>query len=268
MDASPTRELSSNIRPRVAFFAPQTAESVSIAPPLPAPAGLRQSRKGNSREGNAEGNSVQSIFLKETRGKETSACPGGGQQVAENGGNERAVPISVHIDPCDLLFIDTRHTADQLTNEFHRHASKVRRWIVLHDTQIFGERGEDGGPGLLPAVRRFLNENPEWSVVHHTQTNHGLTVLSRDPRDKPVLPSTITMAANFTKSLAAHVADGLQKVEAPELRHRLEICTLCDQRNDDRCSVCGCYLAEKASWRSSECPLGKWNQKQEVGHVE
>jgi hypothetical protein len=36
---------------------------------------------------------MQSIFLKETRGKETSACPGGGQQVAENGGNERAVPM-------------------------------------------------------------------------------------------------------------------------------------------------------------------------------
>jgi hypothetical protein len=63
---------------------------VHCAPP---PAGLRQSREGNSTEGNAEGNSVQSIFLKETRGKETSACPGGGQQVAENGGNERAVPM-------------------------------------------------------------------------------------------------------------------------------------------------------------------------------
>jgi cephalosporin hydroxylase len=176
--------------------------------------------------------------------------------------------LSVHIEPCDLLFIDTRHTADQLSNEFQRHAGKVRRWIVLHDTQIFGERGEDGGPGLLPAVRRFLNENPEWSVVHHTQANHGLTVLSRDPRDKPALPGTIKMAANFTKSLAAHVADGLQKVESLKLQRRLEICTLCDQRNDDRCSVCGCYLAEKASWRSSECPLGKWNQKDEVSHVE
>ena len=176
--------------------------------------------------------------------------------------------LSVHIDPCDLLFIDTRHTADQLSNEFQRHAGKVRRWIVLHDTQIFGERGEDGGPGLLPAVRRFLNENPEWSVISHTQANHGLTVLSRDSHDKPALPGKVKMAANFTKSLAAHVADGLQKVEAPELQRRLEVCTLCDQRNDDRCSVCGCYLAEKASWRSSECPLGKWNQKQEVSHVE
>ena len=92
MDASPTRELSSNIRPRVAFL-PRRLPSACPLRPLPAPAGLRQSRKGNSREGNAEGNFVQSIFLKETRGKETSACPGGGQQVAENGGNERAVPI-------------------------------------------------------------------------------------------------------------------------------------------------------------------------------
>ena len=176
--------------------------------------------------------------------------------------------LSVHIDPCDLLFIDTRHTADQSTNEFQRNADKVRRWIVLHDTQIFGELGEDGGPGLLPAVRRILNENPEWSVVHHTQANHVLTVLSRDPRDKPALPGTIRMVANFTKSLAAHVADGLQKVDAPELQHCLEICTLCDQRSNDRCSVCGCYLAEKASRRSSECPLGKWKQREEVPDVE
>jgi hypothetical protein len=36
---------------------------------------------------------MQSIFLKETQGKEASTCPRGGQQVAENGGNERAVPI-------------------------------------------------------------------------------------------------------------------------------------------------------------------------------
>jgi hypothetical protein len=117
-----------------------------------------------------------------------------------------------------------------ISNEFQRHADKVRRWIVLHDTQIFGERGEDGRPGLLPAVQRFLNENPDWSVISHTQANHGLTVLSRDPRDKPALPGTIKMAANFTKSLAAHVADGLQKVEAPALQRRREVCTLCDRR--------------------------------------
>ena len=34
------------------------------------------------KAGLAKGNSVQSIFLKETRGKETIACRGSGQQVA------------------------------------------------------------------------------------------------------------------------------------------------------------------------------------------
>ncbi|MFN9822510.1 MAG: DUF6171 family protein, partial [Planctomyces sp.] len=167
--------------------------------------------------------------------------------------------LSVDIEPCDLLFIDTRHTAAQLTAELERHARNVRCRIVLHDTQIFGERGEDGGPGLLVALRAFLKANPEWSVIYHTQVNHGLTVISRDKADKPALPGRITMAANLTRAVAAHVADGLQKADAQELQRRLETCSVCELRNDDRCTVCGCYLAEKASWRSSECPLGKWN---------
>ena len=74
MNAMPARELSSNFRPGDAF--------------LP----RRLLREGHSREGNTEGDSVRSSFTQETRGKETSTCPRGGQQVADNGGNERAVP--------------------------------------------------------------------------------------------------------------------------------------------------------------------------------
>ena|GEM_PF-2500084 len=70
MDAWPTTERRSDIQSRDAFLPRR----------LP-------------REGNAEGNSMQSIFLKETQGKGASTCPRGGQQVAENGGNERAVPM-------------------------------------------------------------------------------------------------------------------------------------------------------------------------------
>ncbi|MFM7863946.1 MAG: DUF6171 family protein [Planctomycetaceae bacterium] len=76
------------------------------------------------------------------------------------------------------------------------------------------------------------------------------------------------MAANLTRAIAAHVADGLKKVDTADLQQRLEVCSVCELRKDDRCTVCGCYLAEKASWRSSECPLGKWNQNPEVSHVE
>ncbi|MCA9112428.1 MAG: hypothetical protein KDA52_20905, partial [Planctomycetaceae bacterium] len=64
----------------------------------------------------------------------------------------------------------------------------------------------------------------------------------------------------FAKAVAAHVADGAQQADRETLEARLEVCTLCEHRNEDRCTVCGCYLAEKAAWRSSECPLGKWNE--------
>ena len=59
------------------------------------------------------------------------------------------------------------------------------------------------------ALRAFLKANPEWSVIYHTQVNHGLTVISRDKADKPALPGRITMAANLARAVGARVADGL-----------------------------------------------------------
>jgi len=78
-------------------------------------------------------------------------------------------------------------------------------------------------------------------------------VRSRHRADKPALPGRITMAACVAGAVAAHVADGLQKADAPELQRRLETCSVCELRNDDRCTVCGCYLERKhvaipASW--------------------
>lgn len=171
--------------------------------------------------------------------------------------------LTAEIDECDLLFIDTRHTADQLYAELTRHAPKVRRWIAMHDTTIFGEKGEDGGPGLLPALRRFMTEFPEWSVIYDVMNNHGFTVISRDKQDKPELPGMVTMAWNFSKALAAHVADGVKTVDVETMQQRLEICSLCLHRVDGNCSRCGCVLAEKTKWRTAFCPIGKWSEAKE-----
>ena len=172
--------------------------------------------------------------------------------------------LSVEIEDTDLLFIDTKHTAEQLSSELSKHASKVRRWIVMHDTQIYGEHGEGGGPGLLVALRQFMQNNPEWSVFYHAQNNHGLTVITRDPEDKPKLPSKLTMANNFAKAVAEHVMDGIKDVDHDTLEQRLAICTMCDQRNGNRCAVCGCPADSKARWRSEYCPLGKWPVVEEL----
>ncbi len=163
------------------------------------------------------------------------------------------------IEPTDLLLIHSVHHADRLWAELERHGRQVRRYLALVSTGAFAEKSEDGkGPGLLPAMRRWVKEHPEWSVIHHTDEQWGLTVLSRDARDKPKLPGKIEMAANFAKAITSHVADGAKHVPTEQMEARLEVCSLCPLRADDRCSKCGCFIAEKAKWRSSECPLAKW----------
>lgn len=87
--------------------------------------------------------------------------------------------LTVDIEPTDLLFIDTYHVYRQLKAELARHADNVRSWIILHDTETYGETGEDGGPGLLPAIREFLSTSPMWRLHEVFTNNNGLTVLKR-----------------------------------------------------------------------------------------
>lgn len=79
----------------------------------------------------------------------------------------------------DLLFVDTLHTRAQLEAELAWHSGNVRRWIAMHDTATFGDRGEDGGLGLNHALREFLTSHPEWRIVAEWRNNNGLTVIQR-----------------------------------------------------------------------------------------
>ena len=99
----------------------------------------------------------------------------------------------------DLLFIDTWHIYGQLKRELARWHGSVRKFIILHDTEVDGIRGEtirngwnantqsteSGIPveeinrGLLPAVHEFLEAHSEWKMVAQYFNNNGLTILSR-----------------------------------------------------------------------------------------
>lgn len=81
--------------------------------------------------------------------------------------------LAIDIEETDLLFIDTEHTYQQLSQELRLHAHKVRRFLAFHDTAWpFG--GE-----LLPAIMEFLATNPDWRVRSHNIYCHGFTVLER-----------------------------------------------------------------------------------------
>lgn len=92
--------------------------------------------------------------------------------------------LQIQIEPTDLLFIDTLHTAKQLKAELERHAdpiaNTVRRYLVFHDTVSFGLKGEDGTePGLRAAIRWFqrCHAFPIWELVDDRQNCNGLVVL-------------------------------------------------------------------------------------------
>ena len=86
----------------------------------------------------------------------------------------------IEIEETDLLFIDTLHTYEQLKVELELHGNKSKKYIIFHDTTLFGYRGERGDIGLNPAIEEFIEKNPHWSK-HEVFTNCcGLTILKRN----------------------------------------------------------------------------------------
>src|SRR5262249_3549883 len=62
--------------------------------------------------------------------------------------------------------------------ELRLHAGKVRKYLVLHDTTTFAERGEtEGHKGLWPAVEEFLARGT-FRLNKRYDNNHGLAGLS------------------------------------------------------------------------------------------
>jgi hypothetical protein len=87
---------------------------------------------------------------------------------------------TIEIEPTMCLFIDTWHTYEQMRIELFTHARNVMAQIIMHDTETFGNHGEDGKtPALLQAIADFLTEHPEWKEVEHYPNNNGLMVLGR-----------------------------------------------------------------------------------------
>jgi hypothetical protein len=89
--------------------------------------------------------------------------------------------LKIEIQETDLLFIDTLHTYEQLSQELKLHGNKAQKYLAFHDTHTFGLSGEVGNDrrGLLPAIMEFLSSNPHWKVKTHRTNNNGMTVLER-----------------------------------------------------------------------------------------
>ena len=66
-----------------------------------------------------------------------------------------------------------------LMQELARHADSSRKFIALHDTATFGDKGKDGTMGLKWGIGQFLKTNKHWWVKLNLPHNNGLTVMER-----------------------------------------------------------------------------------------
>lgn len=88
---------------------------------------------------------------------------------------KQASSLEVELPKHDLLFIDTLHKYDQLSQELAKHHDKAQKYIIMHDTFLAGDDGE----GMRRAVNEFLDAHPEWEIIENFENNNGLTVCKR-----------------------------------------------------------------------------------------
>src|ERR1039458_1636979 len=123
------------------------------------------------------------------------------------------------IPSVDLLYIDTWHVYGHLKRELNNHHAKVRKYIIMHDTEIDSILGESlregwnikeqseksGYPeddircGLRKAIDEFLAENPEWKLLRRYCHNNGLTILARSSNIKITLVDRAILAVQNSK---------------------------------------------------------------------
>lgn len=109
---------------------------------------------------------------------------------------------SVQLPKVDLLYIDTTHFYLQLIKELENHHNNVKKYIIMHNTEVdaqYGEilrmcyyfdvpkmaqelgcRIEDLCKGTAYAIEEFLQKHPEWRLEQHFKNNNGLTILTRN----------------------------------------------------------------------------------------
>ncbi len=80
--------------------------------------------------------------------------------------------ITVTLPQCDLMFFDTLHTYHQLEAELKAHGHNVNKYMIFHDTVTYGKE-------LMPAIKEYMKENPEWKIEKEFKNNNGLLILAK-----------------------------------------------------------------------------------------
>ena len=87
--------------------------------------------------------------------------------------------LETEIAPTDIMLVDSYHSYEQVKSELDLHADKVSKYILFHDTELFGARGQGGEEGVWKAIQEFLDTNPQWQLVERRINCNGMTLIKR-----------------------------------------------------------------------------------------
>jgi|TARA_R110002012_G_scaffold241586_3_gene415772 hypothetical protein len=66
------------------------------------------------------------------------------------------------------------------------------------------------------------------------------------------------LTLQFAKEAAKYIAEGAPNVSPEQYEERLKACQSCEHRvegtHNDSCGLCGCKIAVKAKWQTTDCP--------------
>jgi len=94
------------------------------------------------------------------------------------------------IEPTDLLFVDNKQNGPYIRNVLNTYAKEVKKYILIHDTELYGRRGHGNEEGMWPALKEFT-ESTDWFVTFHDRNQFGLTVLSNCEGDERIEPKKL-----------------------------------------------------------------------------
>lgn len=91
---------------------------------------------------------------------------------------------SLGVSETDMLYVDTLHTYDHVSQELSLWGRKARRFIAFHDTFACGEFDVSGlnpkARGILPAIEEFIQKHPgDYETAYRTNASNGLWILKR-----------------------------------------------------------------------------------------
>lgn len=88
--------------------------------------------------------------------------------------------LECELPPMDLLLVDSHHTYGQVNAELTKFGGLVQKYILFHDTELYGLSGQDpGSVGIWPAINEFLDAHPEWKIIEQRYNNNGLLVVEK-----------------------------------------------------------------------------------------